>query len=164
MPQFDPSSFASQIFWLIVSFGVLYYLMARVALPRIAEVLEERSERIANDLEKAQALRKESEAVVAAYEDALAKARADAGAVIAATKAELADLTAAREKDFADKVAQKTAESEARIAAVRAEMTEQVKAIATATAGDITRQIAGLDVANDAVSTAVAERVKETAA
>lgn len=164
MPQFDPSSFASQIFWLIVSFGVLYYLMARVALPRIAEVLEERSERIANDLEKAQALRKESDAVIAAYEDALAKARADAGAVIAATKAELADLTAAREAAFADRIAQKTAESEARIGAVRAEMTEQVKIIAGGTAGDITRQLAGLEVSPNAVSAAVAMRVQETTA
>ena len=78
MPQFEPSSFASQIFWLVVSFGLLYLLMSKIALPRIADILEVRQDRIAADLDRAEALRREAEEARAAYELALSDARSEA--------------------------------------------------------------------------------------
>ena len=60
LPQLDVQTYASQIFWLVVSFIVLYFLVAKVAMPRISEVLEERQERIEDDLDKAETLKKEA--------------------------------------------------------------------------------------------------------
>ena len=57
LPQLDVQTYASQIFWLVVSFIVLYFLVAKVAMPRISEVLEERQERIEDDLDKAETLK-----------------------------------------------------------------------------------------------------------
>ena len=75
MPQLDVSTFPSQIFWLIICFSVLYYLLSRRALPRISETLEARQDRIAADLDQAQRLRREAEAALASYEEAMAKAQ-----------------------------------------------------------------------------------------
>jgi F-type H+-transporting ATPase subunit b len=78
MPQFDPSSFASQIFWLVVCFAVVFLFAWRVALPRISATIENRHQRIDSDIARAEELAVEIEEVLAAYEAELAKARSEA--------------------------------------------------------------------------------------
>ena len=78
LPQLDIETYASQIFWLIVTFIVLYFLVAKIAMPRIAEVLEGRQERIEDDLDKAETLKKEAYLVKVEYEKALSSAREEA--------------------------------------------------------------------------------------
>jgi len=74
MPQLDPSLFATQLFWLFVTFLALFLIAWKVALPRITEVLDARQTRIDGDLEKARALKDEAEEVIATYEKTLADA------------------------------------------------------------------------------------------
>lgn len=81
MPQLDFATFLPQIVWLTITFVGLYFLMSRVALPRIAEVLEEREDRVADDLERAGELKEEAEKVLGAYERELVEARSKAHAV-----------------------------------------------------------------------------------
>ena len=69
MPQLIFADYPPQIFWLVVTFAILYILMAYVALPRVESVLEERRKRIADDLEAAERSKKDSEAVIAAMAD-----------------------------------------------------------------------------------------------
>ncbi|SVD48223.1 uncharacterized protein METZ01_LOCUS401077, partial [marine metagenome] len=83
MPQFWMEDFAPQMVWLVISFIALYLLMARVALPRVAEVLETRHGRIANDLDQAAQLKSQAETVIVEYEEALAEARGKAQSTIA---------------------------------------------------------------------------------
>ncbi|MDP3458317.1 MAG: ATPase, partial [Hyphomonas sp.] len=80
-PAFDPTWFASQLFWLAITFGLLYYLMARVIVPRIGGILEDRSDRIVGDLAEASRLKEESERVIETYEAELAEARRKAQAI-----------------------------------------------------------------------------------
>ena len=75
MPQLDPASFGSQLFWLVLCFGILFALMAFIVLPRIGKTLANRQARIDNDLAAAEELRAQAEAALVAYEDALANAR-----------------------------------------------------------------------------------------
>ena len=74
-PPFDSSTFASQLLWLAISFGLFYWLLSTKVLPRISGILEARADRIARDLAEAQRLKAESDAAGAAYEAALAAAR-----------------------------------------------------------------------------------------
>ncbi len=75
MPQLDPDVFLPQLVWLTITFVVLYVLMVRTALPRIAEVLEARREHITHDLDAAAALKAEADRALAEYEASIAAAR-----------------------------------------------------------------------------------------
>ena len=75
MPQLDPSTFAPQLFWLLVTFVLLYLAMWKIALPKIGSILQDRQERIDDDLEKAEKLKQDAEAVREAYEKTVAEGR-----------------------------------------------------------------------------------------
>lgn len=163
MPQFDPSTFASQIFWLIVTFGLLYVLMSRIALPRISEVLEERSERIANDLEHAERLRKEAEQVIEQYESALAKARSEASTVINQANQEIAQRSSERQAEFDAKMNDKIAEAEKRIAAARDEAMGQVRDIAVEASRAVSDRLIGVEPSESEAAKKVDALMKEGA-
>ena len=99
MPQLDPTWFVSQIFWLIVMFGILYILMSKVALPPVDKVLEDRQKRIEDDIRRATELKEEAEAALKNYEDALKGANAEAKKIIADAKDEMAALSAKKDKE-----------------------------------------------------------------
>ena len=69
MPQLEQiDTYLSQVIWLVISFAVLYVVMWKGALPRVADVLQERQERIDDDLDRAEKLKSEAEAALEAYE------------------------------------------------------------------------------------------------
>ena len=85
MPQFDPTTFLPQLFWLAVTFAVLFFVISRHALPRLSSIMEARQQRINTDLDKAASIKKEAEQVLAEYERALGEAiAAQAVTVVAA--------------------------------------------------------------------------------
>lgn len=161
LPQLNPATFPPQLIWLALTFAVLYYLMSKKALPRVAEVLEARQERISNDLEKAAAFKDESTAVIAAYEKALAEARAQAQTVIAETVSEINTAASARQAEFAADLAKKTAETEARIARARDVALENVRSIASEIARDVAAKFGGLEVDPTAAEQAVTAVMQE---
>lgn len=133
LPQFDPSSWPSQLFWLAVLFGGLYALMAFYFLPRLGGVIEERRDRIADDLDQAAESKRKAEDAQKAYKAALADATAKAQAFAADTRARLGEELAAVAA-AADKEAQaKVAAAEARIAAMRGDAAKKVREAAIET-------------------------------
>ena len=78
MPQLDPSTFGSQLFWLAICFVTLYLVMALVVIPRITGTMGARADHLDGDLAEAEALRNKAEAALKAYEEALAEARTKA--------------------------------------------------------------------------------------
>ena len=162
MPQFEPYWFASQLFWLGIIFVFLYLVMSRLVLPRIGEVLEERSERIADDLEKAETLKKDAEKVIAAYEAALQEARGEASAVLAQAGQEVAEMAARRQAEFARSLAEKTATAEQRIAKAKDDAKAQIRDISVAAAGDIVERLTGVPADEGAIAGSVDSALKET--
>ncbi|MEO9514642.1 MAG: F0F1 ATP synthase subunit B' [Paracoccaceae bacterium] len=159
MPQLDFSTFGNQIFWLLVALVVIYFVLSRVALPRIAAILAERSGTITNDLAAAEDLKVKAIEAEQVYEKALADARAEAQNIAAATRAEIqADLDVAIAKADAE-IAAKAAESESAIAEIRAGAVDAVKAVAKDTAGEIVSVLGGKADAK-AVTAAVTARMK----
>lgn len=159
MPQLDPTSFTNQIFWLVVALVLIYLILSKVALPRIAAVLAERQGTITNDLAAAEDLKAKAVEAEEAYNKALADARAEAQRIAAETRAEIqADLDEAIAKADAE-IAAKADESEKAIADIKAGALESVKAVATDTAGALVAALGGT-AEEDAIATAVAERMK----
>lgn len=159
MPQLDFTSFPNQIFWLLVTLVIIYFVLTRIALPRIEGVLAERQGTITNDIAKAEELRQKAVEAEEAYNKALADARAEAGKIVAEAKAEIqADVDAAAAKADAE-IAAKAAVAEAAIAEIRAGAVESVKAVA----GDTVREILaafGTKADAKAITAAVNARMK----
>jgi F-type H+-transporting ATPase subunit b len=145
MPQLDFSSFGNQIFWLVVTLVVIYVILTRVALPRIADVLAERRESISNDIAAAEDLKLKAVAAEEAYEKALAEARAEAGNIVEGAKAEMkAELATAISKADAE-IAEKIVEGEKIIQEIRSNALESVEEVAKSTATAIIEALGGKD-------------------
>lgn len=159
LPQLDLGTFPSQIFWLVVALVVLFYLMSKVALPRIASVLEERADAIANDLDAAEDFKRKAEEAEAAYEQALADARSKATEIAAETRAEIQkEVDAAMAKADAE-IAARTAEGEKRIAEIRDSAMEAVEGVAAETAQAVVEAILPDAADADALKAAVSARL-----
>lgn len=142
-PPFNPTHFASQLFWLALTFGALYFLMSRVTLPRIGRILEERHDRIARDLEEASQRRAESEAAQAAYEKALVEARNKANAIAGEARNRLSAEAETNRKSLEASLAAKLEEAERRIGATKTEAMSHVRGIAVDTANTIVSSLVG---------------------
>ena len=159
MPQLCPEWMGNQVFWLVITLIVVFLILSRIALPRIAAILAERQGTITNDLAKAEDLKRQAQEAEAAYNKALTDARAEAQAIVAETKAEIAaDLKAATDKADAE-IAAKAAESEKAISAIRASAMENVSTVAKDTAAAIVEALGGKADAK-AIEAAVAAKVK----
>lgn len=145
-PPFDPSTFASQLFWLALTFGALFFLMSRIALPRIGEVIEERRDRIQRDLDEAARLKSETDAALKSYEDAMAEARSKAQNLARETREKLAAQTDAERHRVETQLAAKLAETEKRIGETKARALTSVNDIAADTAVAVVRALTGKDV------------------
>jgi F-type H+-transporting ATPase subunit b len=156
MPQLDPNWFAPQLFWLAVSFLVLYLLLSRVALPRVAEVLEERRTRIEHDLDRAQRLKDEADAIRAELDRALVAAREEARQILKAA-ADTAQADAKAQSDATSRALQaRTREAEARIAQAREATVQSLRQSASGLAADIAERLTGTRPSDSAAASAVA--------
>ena len=140
---FESDTFASQLLWLALTFGLLYYLMSKVALPRIAATLHDRSVRLAGDLEEAQRLRVESEAAGAAYEESLASARTQAKVIAQDARAALNAEADAKRKQIEADLAERMASAEETIRGRTADAMTNVRGIAADTATAIVERLIG---------------------
>jgi F-type H+-transporting ATPase subunit b len=154
-PPFDSSSFPSQLLWLAITFGLFYLFLQRTILPRIGNIIEVRSNRIAGDLDQAARLKGEADAAVAAYEQELAEAKAKANAIgQQARDAGKAEAEAERKKIEAS-LGKKLAEAEARIAAIKSRAMGEVGTIAEETSAAIIQQLTGGKVDRASLAAAV---------
>lgn len=156
-PPFQTETYPSQLLWLALTFGLFYYLMAKVALPRISSILEVRSDRIEQDLDEANRMQGESDAAIAAYEQASAEAQANAQIIrqeaTDAAKAE-ADVRRAQEES---KLADLIAKSEAEIAATKSAAMAEVDGIAVETTEALVKALLDGKVSKAEVKAAVAQ-------
>ncbi len=144
LPQLTQTdTFVGQIFWTIVTFGILYLVMSRVVIPRIGDAMEERQDKIDDDLARAEKLRGEAEQVIQEYEAALAKAREQARETHRKATAAWEKKAAKREADFAEKLGGQTREAEQRIAAAKAEALANLKEVATEISTAATAKLLG---------------------
>jgi F-type H+-transporting ATPase subunit b len=161
MPQFDPSSFASQLFWLTVMFVVLYWIVSKIGIPRIGEVLEQRARVIQDDLDRAAQLKADTDAAIAAYEKAMADARGQAYEHMKVIQADVKAVADKKTAEVTAAVTKQIVEAEARIAAAKQSALDGIKSVAADTARDVVAKLAGLSPDAGAVDSAVAGALKE---
>ena len=144
LPQFDFSTWSSQIFWLVVTFSVLYFVLANFILPRIGEGLSERGDRIADDLDAASRMQKEAEQASVAYERVMASAKAKAQNIAETTRRSVEEEVAkdieAAEAEFASK----QIAADERIGKTRASALANIDKVAEETAASIIEKLGNI--------------------
>ena len=154
-PPFDAHNFLPQIIWLAVIFGLLYWLMSRVALPRVEGILEARRHRLAKDLDDAAAMQIQAKEAGEAYDKTLADARARSQALAQETNDKLhAEAEAKRHSVEAD-LNGKLAAMEAQIAETRSRAMANVSAIASDTAASLIEHVTGRSPSREAIDAAI---------
>lgn len=159
MPQFDITRFPSQIFWLVVSFAILYFLMAKLVLPRIGSIVESRDAKIQADLDAAQKANDVARAAAQEQEKALSTARGQASQLVREAAEAAATQTSAKMHEIADRLAGEITAAERRIGEQRSQtlsgLTSMSAEIATAV---LTRLVGSADAG--AVAQAVDQAAK----
>nr|WP_238182941.1 F0F1 ATP synthase subunit B' [Methylobacterium trifolii] len=160
-PPFETHTFLAQLIWLALAFGLLYWLMDKVALPRIQAILHDRAARLSSDLDEAQRMKSEADAAGVAYETSLRDAQGKAREIAQGTRNELAAEAETKRKALEAELNQKLAASEATIRSRTQEAMGNVRAIAGETASAIVERLTGqapdqasLDRALDTTATA----------
>ena len=132
MPQFDPASFSSQLFWLAVCFSLLFVLVTFVLLPRVEAALAFRERAIKADLHAAQEAQKAAEVAVAAVRQSELQARTQSRALIEGIRAEVAKAIAAQQADLRQNLLSQSEDAARRIARLRAKALADVEQVAAA--------------------------------
>lgn len=151
LPQLNPADFSPQLIWLALTFVVLYAILARVALPRIGEVIEERRDRVQRDLDAAERFKAETDAALKAYETALGEARQKASSMAKDMREELAAETDKERSAVESQLSAKLADAEQRIAETKSKALTSVDEIAAETASAVVSKLLGETVSPDEV-------------
>lgn len=162
LPQLDLTTFASQIFWLALSFVVLYFIISRIAAPKIGGVIEEREARIKGDLDAAADAKKASEAAIAGYEKALADARGRAAKLSEEIRGKVAAEANARTEAAEKQLASDMQKAEGRIAEMRSGALARLSTIARDTAADIVQKLTGDNAPAAELDAAVGAALKKS--
>ena len=146
MPQIEQiGTFLSQAFWLVVTFGVLYLLMWKVALPRVTTLLMDREQRIDEDIRKAE------------------EARTEAEKAIREIRQQQADENARRMDELEARIRVEAEAAEQRIEAARAQAAAEIREVATEVAQAATSRLIAVDVVADDADAAVLAVMEERA-
>lgn len=157
MPQIAQiaETYASQIFWLVIIFGLIYFGIGRAMLPKVEGVIEARDKKIADDLAEAGRARTTADEIENDYRARIAAAHADALKAAQDAKASATAEAEKRVKAADEELARKAAEAEARLNAAKTEALGGVEAVAAEAAQDIVAKVSGIKASQDAALSAV---------
>ena len=157
MPQIAQlaTTYSSQVFWLLVCFGLVFFVVGLGLLPKVTSTVDQRDKQIADDLAAAEAARAAADAEEEAWRVTANQQRAQAQALIASAKADAAKATETALAAASGQIEQTVAAAEARIGAARAAALGEIEGVAAEAAQDIVSRLAGLSVSAEQAQGAV---------
>ena len=155
MPQLNPEFWISQIFWLTLTFGILYIVLSKLILPKISNNLESRKSQILENIEAAEKQREDSEAKLKEYEEIISKSKLEAKNIFSQSREKvLKDISAKRE--VLDKqVDEEISKAEQEINTLRAGAPDKINKIAIETSSELIQKLIGAEVNNSSISAIV---------
>ncbi|MFC5443615.1 F0F1 ATP synthase subunit B [Rhizobium halophytocola] len=160
-PPFDTSTYASQLLWLVITFGLFYLLMQKVIVPRVGGILENRHDRIAQDLDEAARLKSEADAAIETYEKELAAARAKGQDIAGKARDEAKAKAEVERQKVEAELMRKIEAAEAHIAEIKAKAFADVDEIASEAVGAVVNQLIGAKVTKTDIKSALTASAKE---
>ena len=162
MPQLNPEFWISQIFWLTLTFGILYIILSKLILPKISDNLESRKSQILENIEAAEKQRENSEEKLKEYEEIVSKSKMEAKSIFnQARERALKDISA--KKEVLDKqIDDEIGKAEQEIKELQSGAAEKINKIAIETSSELIQKLIGAEVNNSSISAIVDDLSKRS--
>ena len=157
MPQLNPEFWVSQIFWLILTFGILYLVLSKIVLPKISENLETRKSQVLENLEIAEKQRKESEDKLKEFDNIILKTKIDAKNIFNESRKKLLDDINKKREKLEEEIDKEVKIVEAEIQELKKKSPEKINKIAIETSSDLINQLIGANVNNSSITAIVTD-------
>ena len=161
MPQLNPDYWVSQIFWVILIFGMLYVILWRTILPKINENLENRKSQILTDLDDAQKFEDQSKEKLSEYNQILNQAKQEAKKILDGTRKKINRDIESKKNQFNLEIKKEIEKAEKEIKIIKLSSIEDINKIAIETSSEIIRKIIGTEVNASSVSAIVKDISKK---
>ena len=161
MPQLNPEFWVSQIFWLIITFGILYVFLSKLILPKISANLEMRKSQILENIEAAEKQREESELKIKEYEEIVQNSKNQAKNYINQAKEKVLKDINLKKETLDQNLNEEIKKAESEITNFKSKAPEKINKIAAETSADIIQQLIGTEVNNSSISAIVDELAKK---
>tara|TARA_B100000963_G_scaffold306493_1_gene281183 strand:- start:192 stop:782 length:591 start_codon:yes stop_codon:yes gene_type:complete len=161
MPQLNPEFWISQIFWLTLTFGILYLVLSKLVLPKISANLELRKSQIQENIEAAEKQRESSDNKIKEYDKIILKSKVEAKNIFKNTREKvIQDINA--KKDILDKqIGEEVKKAEQEIAILKKSAPEKINKIAIETSSELLKKLIGAEVNNSSISAIVNDLSKK---
>ena len=161
MPQLNPEFWISQIFWLILTFGILYVVLSKLILPKISSNLELRKSQIQENIEAAEKQRKDSESKLKEYEEIIIKSKSEAKVIFKETREKtIKDINSKREV-LEKQIDEEINKAEKEINELKKAAPEKINQIAIETSSEILKNLMGAEINNSSISAIVKDLSKK---
>tara|TARA_Y100001970_G_C14057440_1_gene762338 strand:+ start:237 stop:815 length:579 start_codon:yes stop_codon:yes gene_type:complete len=161
MPQLDPEFWLSQIFWLVITFGILYIILSKIILPKIRDNLETRKSQVLDNLEIAEKQRKDSETKLKEFDDIILKSKINAKNLFNESRKKLLDNISNKRIKLEEELDKEVKIVEAEIEELKKKSPEKINKIAVETSSDIIHQLIGANVNNSSITAIVSDIVSK---
>tara|TARA_Y100000768_G_C23814738_1_gene603537 strand:- start:296 stop:874 length:579 start_codon:yes stop_codon:yes gene_type:complete len=157
MPQLDPEFWFSQIFWLVITFGILYLVLSKIILPKISDNLETRKSQVLENLELAEKQRNESEAKLKEFDNIILKSKIEAKNLFNKSRKKLTDDINSKKQKLEEEIDKEVKIVETEIEELKKKSPEKINKIAIETSADLINQLIGVNVNNSSITAIVSD-------
>ena len=161
MPQLNPEFWISQIFWLTLTFGILYVVLSKLILPKISANLELRKSQIQENIEAAEKQRQNSEAKLKEYEDIVLKSKLEAQNIFKEAREKVIKDINAKKETLDKQISEEIKKAEQEISLLKKGAPLKINKIAIDTSSELVKKLIGAEVNNSSISAIVDDLVKK---
>ena len=162
MPQLNPEFWFSQIFWLIITFGIMFILLSKFVLPKISENLESRKAEILENIEAAEKQREESDKKLKEYEKLILESKIEAKNYFNKAREKILKDVDKKRENLEKEINDEISNVEKEILDLKIKSPEKIRKIAIETSSDLIKQLIGVDVNNSSISAIVEDVSRKT--
>ena len=157
MPQLDPEFWFSQIFWLVITFGILYLVLSKIILPKISDNLETRKSQVLENLELAEKQRNETEAKLKEFDNIILKSKIEAKNLFNESRKKLTDDINSKKQKLEEEIDKEVKIVEKEIEELKKKSPEKINKIAIETSTDLINQLIGANINNSSITAIVSD-------
>ena len=161
MPQLNPEFWISQIFWLTLTFGILYIVLSKLILPKISSNLELRKSQIQENIEAADRQRESSESKLKEYDEIILKSKLEANNIFRETREKAVKDINSKKEILSKQIDEEIKKAEKEIDLLRKGAPEKINKIAIETSSELIKRLIGAEVNNSSISAIVDDLSKK---